>query len=157
MTTTIDLPDPDATLRAGAAIAGELQGGMVVTVAGDLGAGKTTLARGVLRGLGWTGSVKSPTYGLVEHYSFSSLYFYHFDFYRFTDLADWENVGFAECFRDDSVCLIEWPERVAALLPPIDLALRLVPKDEGRQLLVHGNGKAGDRCERALTLAFRAG
>lgn len=157
MTTTIDLPDADATLRAGTAVAGELQGGMVVTVAGDLGAGKTTLARGVLRGLGWSGSVKSPTYGLVEHYALSSLYFYHFDFYRFTDLAEWENAGFAECFRDDSVCLIEWPERVAALLPPVDLAFRLVPKGEGRQLLVHGNGKAGDRCERALAVAFRAG
>jgi tRNA threonylcarbamoyladenosine biosynthesis protein TsaE len=86
-TCTLVLPDAAATERAGAALARVLAPGMVVTLAGDLGAGKTTLARGVLRALGWKGAVKSPTYTLVEHYPLSNLYFYHFDFYRF-DAAD---------------------------------------------------------------------
>jgi tRNA threonylcarbamoyladenosine biosynthesis protein TsaE len=79
------LADADATLAAGARLAPGLVGGMVVTLSGELGAGKTTLVRGILRCMGWTGPVKSPTYALVEHYALSSLYFYHFDFYRFGD------------------------------------------------------------------------
>src|SRR6266568_490789 len=74
------LPDPTATLEAGARLARGLCGGMVFTLSGELGSGKTTLVRGMLHELGWRGSVKSPTYTLVEHYQISSLYFYHFDF-----------------------------------------------------------------------------
>ena len=119
------LADAAATQTAGARLAPELRGGMVVCLSGELGAGKTTLVRGCLRGLGWAGSVKSPTYTLVEHYPFSSLYFYHFDFYRFADPSEWETAGLADCFRNDAVCVVEWPERVGSLLPPPDLALSL--------------------------------
>jgi tRNA threonylcarbamoyl adenosine modification protein YjeE len=83
------------------------------------------LVRGVLRALGWEGPVKSPTYSLVEYYPFSSLYLYHFDFYRFADPREWETAGLSDSFRDDSACLVEWPERVAGLLPPPDVALTL--------------------------------
>ncbi len=95
----------------------------VITLPGELGAGKTTLVRGLLRALGWTGPVKSPTYALVEHYRVSSLYFYHFDFYRFDDPDEWETAGFAEYFRRDAVCMVEWPERVERSLPAPDLAV----------------------------------
>jgi len=140
------------TERVGAALARSLEGGLVITLAGDLGAGKTTLVRGLLRALGWTGPVKSPTYSLVEYYPFSSLYLYHFDFYRFADPSEWETAGLADCFRDDSVCLVEWPERVAELLPPPDLAVALahLPARAGRSLAVHASSAKGERCRAGI-------
>ncbi len=154
MSVVLDLPDAAATLRAGAALARGLARGMVIGVRGDLGAGKTTLVRGVLRGLGWTGAVKSPTYGLVEHYPFSSLYFYHFDFYMFNDPSEWDSAGLAECFRNDSVCMIEWPERVAGLLPAADLEVVLAARGAGRVLTARATSEAGRRCERELAREF---
>jgi tRNA threonylcarbamoyladenosine biosynthesis protein TsaE len=124
-TATLHLADASATEAAGARVARRLHGGMVVALSGDLGTGKTTLVRGCLRALGWHERVKSPTYTLVEHYSLSSLYFYHFDFYRFADPREWETAGLSECFRDDAICMVEWPERVAGLLPRPDLELTL--------------------------------
>lgn len=147
------LPDAPATERVGAALGPTLGGGMVVTLSGDLGAGKTTLVRGLLRGLGWEGPVKSPTYSLVEHYAVSSLYFYHFDFYRFADPSEWETAGLSECFRDDSVCLVEWPERIAGLLPPADAEVTLThasPEGAGRMLTVSARRASGNRCVAAI-------
>ena len=132
---------------------------MVVSLHGDLGAGKTTLVRGTLRALGWTGAVKSPTYALVEHYPLSSLYFYHFDFYRFADANEWETAGLAEYFRDDAVCLVEWPERVAGLLPPADVDLVLLhPQsgDAGRDLAVAAHTARGEQCLTAIAHALQA-
>ena len=154
---SLALPDAASTEAAGARLAPELRPGMVVTLSGDLGTGKTTLVRGCLRTLGWAGSVKSPTYSLVEHYPFSSLYFYHFDFYRFADPSEWETAGLAECFRKDSVCVVEWPERVGSLLPPPDLSLTLAhPADahgSGRDLNLHARTEAGERCLNAIIAA----
>lgn len=149
----LHLPDTAATEHLGAVLAPGLAGGMVIALKGDLGTGKTTLVRGVLRARGWTGPVKSPTYTLVEHYEFSSLYFYHFDFYRFADPSEWETAGLAECFRDDSVCLIEWPERVAERLPPADLEITLThaaAADGGREAALSARTAAGSRCLAAL-------
>jgi len=155
--TLLHLDDAAATEGAGARLAPNLRPGMVVTLSGELGTGKTTLVRGCLRRLGWPGPVKSPTYALVEHYPFSSLYFYHFDFYRFADPSEWETAGLAECFRDDSVCVVEWPERIGSLLPPPDLALTLAhPVDarrSGRDLTLHARTEAGERCLRAIVAA----
>jgi tRNA threonylcarbamoyladenosine biosynthesis protein TsaE len=150
---TLALPDAAATEHAGAAVARVLAAGMVVTLAGDLGAGKTTLARGVLRALGWRGPVKSPTYTLVEHYPLSNLYLYHFDFYRFDDVAEWDDAGVAECFRDDALCLVEWPERVAGRLPDPDVAITLAHASvdaTGRTLTATATTRAGERCIDAL-------
>lgn len=155
----IHLADAAATEAAGARIARVLQAGTVITLSGDLGAGKTTLARGCLRGLGWTGPVKSPSYALVEDYAFSSLYFYHFDFYRFADPREWETAGLADCFRDDAVCMIEWPERVAGLLPVADLELILThpvdPTAPGRELALVAHTESGERCLKAITSCAR--
>jgi tRNA threonylcarbamoyladenosine biosynthesis protein TsaE len=140
------LPDADATMHSGAALAPALTGGMIVTLSGELGAGKTTLVRGLLQGLGWTGPVKSPTYTLVEHYPISSLYLYHFDFYRFDEPAEWEDSGFAEYFRPDALCVIEWPERVHGMLPPADVALSLRYQGAGRELSLASGTPNGNAC-----------
>ena len=149
------LPDAAATEAAGARLARGLSGGIVVTLSGDLGAGKTTLVRGCLRALGWAGPVKSPSYPLVEHYPLSSLYFYHFDFYRFADPSEWETAGLADYFHRDAVCLIEWPERVGDRLPPPDLALTLAYPDDlsrsGRKLALDARTEGGERCLTAMT------
>ena len=143
------LADAGATAQVGGAIAAALAGGMVVTLRGDLGTGKTTLVRGVLRAMGWEGPVKSPTYTLVEYYPLSSLYLYHFDFYRFADPNEWETAGLADCFRNDSACLVEWPERVAGLLPTPDLDIALAHTAAargGRDLTIFSSTTAGKRC-----------
>src|SRR5687767_250371 len=89
MSTEFNLPDPAATARLGGALASGVAPGRVLHLKGDLGTGKTTLVRGLLRGLGHEGRVKSPSYALLEPYSLSSLNFYHFDFYRFKDRSEW--------------------------------------------------------------------
>jgi tRNA threonylcarbamoyladenosine biosynthesis protein TsaE len=154
--TKVALADADATTRAGAVIAARVEPGMVITLDGDLGAGKTTLVRGLLRAVGVTGPIKSPTYDLVEHYPLSSIYFYHIDLYRFTDASEWEGAGLAECFRGDATCLVEWPSRVGDLLPPPDLALTLqwAAGGEGRTLDARARTDSGRRCIAALTAAF---
>jgi tRNA threonylcarbamoyladenosine biosynthesis protein TsaE len=155
----LTLPDARATERAGIALASALGPGMIVTLSGDLGTGKTTLARGVLRGLGWTGPVKSPSYQLVEYYPLSNLYLYHFDFYRFEDASEWDDAGLAEAFRQDTVCLVEWPERVAQRLPEADVAIVLALPDEGaagRCLRAVATSQAGERCLTALGTDFNA-
>jgi tRNA threonylcarbamoyladenosine biosynthesis protein TsaE len=140
------LADPAATAAAGAALARGLHGGMIVTLSGELGSGKTTLVRGMLRALGWQGPVKSPSYALVEHYEFPSLYFYHFDFYRLEGSAEWDSTGFGEYFRPDALVVIEWPERVSARLPEVDVAARLALTEPGRSLELRAHTAAGEAC-----------
>jgi tRNA threonylcarbamoyladenosine biosynthesis protein TsaE len=148
---TIHLSDAAATERFGARLGPLLEGGMVVALQGELGAGKTTLARGLLRSRGIGGPIKSPTYTLVEHYPVSSLYFYHFDFYRLESPDEWEDAGFADYFRDDAIVLVEWPERVAGLIALPDLALSLSHVDGGgRTLCVEARSTRGERCLTAL-------
>ncbi len=128
----LKLADEAATLRLGAALARGVAPGRVLHLHGDLGSGKTTLVRGLLRALGYAGRVKSPTYTLVELYSISSLNLYHFDFYRFEDRDEWLNSGFRDYFSPDSVCIVEWPERAGDLLSPPDLEIRLEFEGAGR-------------------------
>ena len=140
------LPDEAATLAFGAALAQALKPGLVIFLWGDLGAGKTTLTRGVLRGWGYSGKVKSPTYTLVELYTVSSLYLYHFDFYRFVDPHEWEDAGFRDHFNAETVCFVEWPEKAGDLLPIPDLRIRIETQQNGRSLHVHAETEAGKQC-----------
>ncbi|MBL8449496.1 MAG: tRNA (adenosine(37)-N6)-threonylcarbamoyltransferase complex ATPase subunit type 1 TsaE [Dechloromonas sp.] len=150
LTAVFDLPDEAATLAAGAALGAALRPGMVVWLQGDLGAGKTTMVRALLRSLGHQGPVKSPTYSLVEVYVISSLYLYHFDFYRFESPEEFLDAGMDEYFRDDAACLVEWPERAQGCVPPPDLCLVLRYAGTGRQLEVTAYCEGGDACVREL-------
>ena len=140
------LPDDAATQALGARLARVVRPGLSVWLSGDLGAGKTTLARGLLRELGYTGRVKSPTYTLVELYSFSRFNLYHFDFYRFVDPDEWQEAGLREYFNDTSLCLVEWPEKGGELLPKPDVRVCLEIFDAGRGARVQGLTEAGIRC-----------
>ncbi|HXZ47949.1 MAG TPA: tRNA (adenosine(37)-N6)-threonylcarbamoyltransferase complex ATPase subunit type 1 TsaE [Usitatibacter sp.] len=144
------LPDEAATLALGAALAQALEPGLVVYLRGELGAGKTTLARGVLRGLGYTGPVRSPTYALVEVYELSRLHLHHFDFYRFSDPREWIDAGFRESFDARTVSLIEWPEKAAGSVPPADVEIMLAPSGSGRSASFIAASPSGRRCLASL-------
>ncbi|MBL8518869.1 MAG: tRNA (adenosine(37)-N6)-threonylcarbamoyltransferase complex ATPase subunit type 1 TsaE [Betaproteobacteria bacterium] len=145
------LSDSTATEALGAALAPCLVPGLVVFLSGDLGAGKTTLTRGLLRALGVTGRVKSPTYSLVEVYAVSSLNLYHFDFYRFSESSEWSDAGFRDLFGGNNVCLVEWPEKAAGQLPPPDLTVRLDHVADHRRATLDASSEAGQRCLAALS------
>ena len=140
----VRLDDEAATLALGAALAGRARPGRVLHLAGELGAGKTTLVRGLLRALGYTGKVKSPTYGLVELYAISGLSLYHFDFYRFSDPNEWLSSGFREAFNPESLCIVEWPERAAGSLLPPDVSIRLEYCGAGRSASLEAHSPAGE-------------
>jgi tRNA threonylcarbamoyladenosine biosynthesis protein TsaE len=146
------LPDEASTLALGAALAESLEPGATFHLRGELGAGKTTLVRGVLRGLGWQGAVKSPTYTLVEVYEVSRLNLHHFDFYRFHDPREWIDAGFRESFNGRNVSLVEWPEKAEGLLPPPDVEIALSASGSGRNASLQASSPIGIRVlERART------
>jgi len=145
------LPDEAATLALGARIATELEPGFILHLHGDLGAGKTTFARGLIRALGYHGRVKSPTFTLVEVYKLSRLSLYHFDFYRFEDPKAWVEAGFREDFGGTNVCLVEWPEKAGPELPAPDLGIRLaVVPQGGRTVRLEAHSENGERCLHGL-------
>jgi len=146
----LPLPDENATLALGAALAPHLAPGVLIALRGELGAGKTTLVRGMLRALGHAGRVKSPTYALVEVYELSRLFLYHFDFYRFHDPSEWIEAGFRDIFNGQNVCLVEWPERARGQLPPADLEITLELTEPGRLAKLAAFSPAGERLLAAL-------
>jgi tRNA threonylcarbamoyladenosine biosynthesis protein TsaE len=120
----------------------------MVTLHGDLGAGKTTLTRYLLKALGVEGRIKSPTYAVVEPYTVQSippLEIWHFDFYRFNDPDEWEEAGFRDIFASSGLKLVEWPDKAGAHLPRPDLDLRLeVSADQVRHVTLTARSRTGE-------------
>lgn len=131
--------------KLGMACAGALQQGLVVFLQGDLGAGKTTLSRGVLRSFGHQGAVKSPTYTLVEPYEFDDQRVYHFDLYRLGDPEELEYMGIRDYFGAGSLCLVEWPARGEGILPTADLMVVVSVRGRGREIRVVAQSDSGQK------------
>jgi tRNA threonylcarbamoyladenosine biosynthesis protein TsaE len=143
MTVTVDfIADETAMLAYGEALAGRLARGELVFLCGELGMGKTTLARGILRGLGHTGAVKSPTYTLIEPYDVNGNRIYHFDFYRIESPEELEYLGLDDLLDEDAIKLVEWPERAHGRLPDPDRVIRIDRRDHGR-IIEHEDRSAG--------------
>ena len=121
---------------------------MVIHLNGDLGAGKTSLVRGILNALGYTGRVKSPTYTLLEPYHAGRLDLRHFDLYRLRDESEWEQAGFRDEFDGNNVLFIEWPEK--APVPPADIVIDLIILHQGRRAIIKSNTAAGKACLKQL-------
>ncbi|MFN2644857.1 MAG: tRNA (adenosine(37)-N6)-threonylcarbamoyltransferase complex ATPase subunit type 1 TsaE [Burkholderiales bacterium] len=143
MVTDLKLPDAHATARLGAALALGIAPGRVLHLSGELGTGKTTLVRGLLRALGVSGPIKSPTYGWVEPYELSTLDLYHFDFYRFDNPTAWLSSGLREYFGPQTACVVEWPERAGDLLAPPDVSVQLEYEGEMRRARIEAHSPAG--------------
>ncbi len=126
-----------------ARLAMALDSGLTIYLDGDLGMGKTTLSRGVMRGLGHEGAVKSPTYTLVEPYEDLKPPAYHFDLYRLGDPEELEYMGIRDYFSGQYLCLIEWPERGKGLLPEPDLEIHLEREGEGRSVVLRAGSQQG--------------
>jgi tRNA threonylcarbamoyladenosine biosynthesis protein TsaE len=149
---TLYLADEEAMTAFGARIAQTTEGHGLIFLEGDLGAGKTTLSRGIIRGLGHKGSVKSPTFTLVEPYEIGDIRAFHFDLYRLVDPEELEYLGIRDYFEDDALCLIEWPEKGAGFLPKPDLTITISPQDGGRSLKILSQGSRGESWCAALAL-----
>ncbi|NVJ68323.1 MAG: tRNA (adenosine(37)-N6)-threonylcarbamoyltransferase complex ATPase subunit type 1 TsaE [Gammaproteobacteria bacterium] len=128
------LSDEAATEQLGYKLAKQLSAPLVVYLYGDLGAGKTTLVRGFLKGLGHQGSTKSPTYTLVEPYRLAEIDCFHFDLYRLADPEELEFIGIREYQTEKSILLFEWPDQGTGMIPPADLILKLEYQDAARQI-----------------------
>ena len=147
------LADEEATLEFGASLAAALGAGGIITLRGDLGSGKTTLSRGLLRALGHKGPVKSPTYTLVEPYEIGARKIFHYDLYRLNDPAELEYLGLRDFIDTETLTLIEWPEKGEPLLPPVDLDLMLTVEGKGRRITWRAHSQYGEQLAAALAAA----
>lgn len=116
----------------------------VLFLQGQLGAGKTTLVRGMLQALAYPGAVKSPTYTLVETYHLSTRTIFHWDMYRLSDSAELENIGIRDYLQQPAWWLVEWAEHVKDILPPVDLLIEFIVCDEARELYLTAQTPAGE-------------
>jgi tRNA threonylcarbamoyladenosine biosynthesis protein TsaE len=151
------LPDQAATETFGGQLATACEGGLLVFLHGQLGAGKTTLVRGFLRASGHSGPVKSPTYTLVEPYTTAHGNLYHLDLYRLADAEELEWIGIRDLFEDESICLVEWPEQGAGILPEADLRIYLQVVGSGRGIRVQAASPRGEQVLRNFSLNEKSG
>lgn len=153
---TLDLPDEAATLALGAQLAAVLGPGLV-RLEGELGAGKTCLVRGILRGLGYSGRVKSPTYTLVEPYATARLAVSHWDLYRLGSADELDALGLRDSARDSELLLVEWPERGGDRLACADLTIHLDYAGAARRVQIAAQSDRGEAWLAALEPALASG
>ena len=153
---SVFLPDEAATEHFGQVLAQITGCRGLITLSGDLGSGKTTLSRGLIRGAGHHGAVKSPTFTIVEPYEIGERQIMHFDLYRLEDPEELEFLGFRDYLDGDVLCLLEWPEKGAAYLPVPDLALTLSHLPAGRQISWQALTAYGKELAVPLAARFRA-
>ena len=127
-------------------LASALQPGCYITLKGDLGSGKTCLCRGILRGLGFLGRVKSPTYPILETYKLETGTVFHFDFYRISNPKEIFDAGFEEFFGHSDICLVEWPERTEGALRVPDISIEIDFHGDGRLVKINALTKLGKHC-----------
>lgn len=155
---TLDLVDESQTVRMGQKLAACIHAPMIIYLKGELGAGKTTLVRGILRGSGYQGATKSPTYTLVEPYELVNLTIYHFDLYRLADPEELEFIGIREYQQPDAIMLIEWPDKGKGMIPKPDLVIELEYKDEGRTVsLTSENSKLMQKLAKSCDFMPKSG
>ena len=141
---TLHIEGEEAMLALGARLAALTEGRGTLYLHGELGAGKTTLSRGIIRGLGHVGAVKSPTFTLVEPYEIGACKVFHFDLYRLADPEELEFMGIRDYFEDAALCLIEWPERGVGVLPKADLDITIAAQAGARSLSLRPQGARGE-------------
>ena len=143
---TKTLHSEEETLLFGEAIARGLKPGIFCSLEGTLGAGKTCISRGILRGMGHSGYVKSPTYPLVEIYNLKTSTVYHFDFYRITDPVEILEAGFRDMFSEENICLVEWAEKGRGVIPIPDITISLAFNQDSRNVSVNAISQLGQQC-----------
>jgi tRNA threonylcarbamoyladenosine biosynthesis protein TsaE len=145
------IPDEHAMLKLGAELAAACGQQANIFLVGQLGAGKTTFTRGFLRGLGFKGHVKSPTYTLVESYSLKTVIVHHFDFYRLRDAHELEFIGIQDYFLPGTICLIEWPEQGEGFVPQPDLLCAIEVMQGGREIKINAHSPLGEKILQQLS------
>ncbi|HEX8786830.1 MAG TPA: tRNA (adenosine(37)-N6)-threonylcarbamoyltransferase complex ATPase subunit type 1 TsaE [Telluria sp.] len=147
---TAYLPDESATQALGQALARALRPGLVIYLQGDLGAGKTALTRALLHAAGHKGAVKSPTYTLSEPYRIAlhgeTVHLIHYDLYRMASPEEFLDAGFREDFDGKNICIVEWPEKGAPVLPPPDVEILLAVSGPGRNVELQALSELGLLC-----------
>lgn len=154
---TAHLHEEAGTIALGSALARAVRPGLTIYLHGDLGAGKTALTRAMLHAMGHEGHVKSPTYTLAEPYVIAldgqSINVIHFDLYRMASAEEFLDAGFREYFNHRTICIIEWPEKAEAVLPPPDINISLSVAGEGRDVELQALSDQGIECLNRLKFA----
>lgn len=146
----LNLVDEQASEQLALVLARSLSAPLILSFSGEIGAGKTTLIRAMLRALGVSSAIKSPTFSLLEHYDCLGFSVHHFDLYRIHHEDELEYIGFRDYFSGDSVCCIEWAERAGRLLPHVDVLFDLKLCGAGRELIITSFSTAGERIVASL-------